>query len=87
MVGTPHDHVDINPSPNLETVRAAVDLATGNWSGDFVPLNQGFSEGDGKPDDVDGRGKVFFDISTLNTTAIRDKYIELGGAARFLGDP
>lgn len=67
----PDDHLDINPSPYLADLRLTVNLATGDWSGD-VPLDQGFSEGDGAPDDVDGRGKVFFDISTLSSNGDAD---------------
>jgi hypothetical protein len=66
----PDDIMDLNPTDGVMELVIVFDLVNGTWTGD-VPLNQGFSQGDGDtghtgPFEGGERGKILFDISLSN---------------------
>jgi hypothetical protein len=67
------DNIDVNPTDGVTDLNLILDLNTGEWTGDVeFPLS--FSQGDGDTEHpIEGgeRGKVFFDISVLNTLNVR----------------
>jgi uncharacterized repeat protein (TIGR01451 family) len=79
FLAAPDDVMDIDSADNATDLNLILDLTTGDWTGD-VPLNQGWSLGDGDTGESCCSGlfeggeqaRIFFDISTLSTSGDAD---------------
>lgn len=72
----PDDIIDLDPVNNEVQLNLTFDILTQSWSGD-VPLNQGFSQGDGDHEHYGASeggeaGKVFFSITSLSSSGDAD---------------